>query len=84
MVGTIAGAEQITEAGYQIRPLVMPSEVTRAIAEAPVPIIAIVVPESALASYIGSLSVAGSGDIVFAVSRADEIPDIIARLDALL
>ena len=44
----------------------------------------VVVPEGLLAAYIGQLSTAGAGDLVFAVSSADEVPDVIGRIDAFL
>ncbi len=84
MVGDVPGKTEITDAGYQIVPLVESDALTRALDQAPVPILGVVVPTSMFDVYDARARIAGAGKIVFSVTRSEDITEVLAQIDGLL
>jgi len=78
MAGDIAGRQQLVDSGYVVVPLAVDAELARALANDK--LIAIVVP----ADLAEALRGYGGGERVIGIANADDIPDLIARLDSIL
>jgi hypothetical protein len=83
MVGDVPGADRIAISGYQVLPLPSLDTIVSAIANAPVPIIAVVVPSSLFVEY-GELIRRTAGEIVFPMASAGHLGDVLAKIDSLL
>lgn len=83
MVGDVPGAQQIANAGYQVLPLASLETIVSTIAKAVVPVVAVVVPADLFVAYDELLG-ATAGEILFAMSTAGQLGDVLARIDSLL
>lgn len=71
----------LAAAGYQVRAVPEPGELVAAIARAPVPVVAVVVPQTSVTEYEHAAAIAGAGDIVISMNSMDEFEAILVRLD---
>ena len=83
MVGEIPGKELIVDAGYRVIPLESEDEVAIALANDDAKIVAIIVQASLVGPYRDRLGEKGKS-LVFPASGADDVVDILARIDSLL
>ncbi|HEY5947778.1 MAG TPA: PilZ domain-containing protein [Kofleriaceae bacterium] len=83
MVGEVPGANLIADAGYRVIPLESEDEVAIALANDDAKIVGIIVQASLVGPYRDRLGEKGKS-LVFPASGADDVVDILARIDSLL
>lgn len=82
MVGDVPGIASIRDAGYRVLPLVSTDDAARAVAD-DAALVAIVVPPAQLQPYRARLDARGK-ELVVAAETAEDVLDILARIDSLL
>ena len=84
MVGDVAGANHVTDAGYNVVPLEGISTFVSRLINATTPIVAVVVPPAAYPAYEALARSCGSGEIVHVAESPQDVKEILARVDRLL
>ena len=84
MVGDVPGASRIKETGYHVLALEGISSFVSKLINAPVPILAVIVPPATYPAYEALARSCGSGEIVHSAGSVQEFKEIMARLDGLL
>jgi hypothetical protein len=84
MVGEVPGAARLGDAGFKLIPLEPLEALGFALADALVPVIALVVPASQKEAYASVAREAGKLIAVYAPQRSIEIDDVVANIDRLL
>jgi hypothetical protein len=83
MFGYLLRLGRRREVAVMVLPLPSLDTIVSAIANAPVPIIAVVVPSSLFVEY-GDLIRRTAGEIVFPMASAGHLGDVLAKIDSLL
>lgn len=83
MVGDVPGIRHVTDAGYRVIPLEPPAEAAATADDVLVKLVAILVPSLQVDDYRAHLGDRGDA-LVYAVTREDDVHDILARVDSLL
>jgi hypothetical protein len=83
MIGQVPGHRLVTDAGYRVIALATPDEVARMAEDDQAKLVAVLVPPDDVQSYRTALG-SRAADLIYAVSREDEVLDILARIDSLL
>lgn len=82
MVGEVPGIAAIRDAGYRVLPLVSTDDAARAVAD-DAALVAIVVPPAQVQPYRARLDARGK-ELVVSAETAEDVLDILARIDSLL
>lgn len=83
MVGDVPGIRFVTDAGYRVVPIEAPDEAARVVQDETIKVVAVLVPPDDAPFYRSVLG-ERANDLVYPVTREDEILDILARIDSLL
>jgi hypothetical protein len=84
MIGDVPGAARFGDAGYKLIPLEPLEALTSALADALVPVIAIVAPAGMVDAYASVARAGGAFVAVHGVSKPAEVDTVIANIDRLL
>jgi hypothetical protein len=83
MVGEVPGARHITDAGFRVVALAAPELAAAEVTHEDFKLLAIVVPPERAQVYRAAVGDRGR-ELVYAVTREEDVHDILARIDSLL
>jgi hypothetical protein len=83
MVGDVPGARHITDAGFRVVPLAAPELAAAEVTHEDFKLLAIVVSPQRAEEYRAAVGDRGR-ELVYAVTREEDVHDILARIDSLL